>query len=320
LRERIARIEPGFDGTFPEQESAEWADAAAELKAPTAFSGTTSFNRASVAPSIPVARITRRVGEAAHVEYAASLIQSIPPSLRAAADNSWNAAAVMLALVLSSDAEVRARQVAHLAIVDTNLAPQVIRYAAGVAAQDSRTRLLLLNLTLPALRTLSREQWTRMRQVLDQLVSCDGHIDLFEFTLRRIIERNIDAQFEPRKAAVIQFYSFAALNQDCAVLLSALAHVGTTQGNKGQESFEQGVAALPFDALNFLPPAQCGVQAIDSALTRIGQAVPHIKKCVLDACARTVAADGFVGAEEAELLRAIAETFECPMPPFVAGL
>jgi Zn-dependent protease with chaperone function len=320
LRERIARIDPGFDGTFPDHESVDWEGTVGGLKAPIPFHGAAPFNRSSVAPSVPVSRIVRRVGETASVEYAANLIQSIPSSLRAAANNSWNAAGVIFALVLSADAQVRAQQLAHLATLDTNLAPQVVRYASGVAAQDSRTRLLLLNLALPALRMLSREQWTRMRQVLDQLVGSDAQIDLFEFVLRRIIERNIDAHFEPRKAAVTQFYSFAALSQDCEVLLSALVHVGAADAARSRETFEQGAATLPFATLHFLPPARCGVQAIDSALSRIGQAVPHIKKTVLEACARAVAADGFVAAQEAELLRAIAESFECPMPPFVAGL
>ena len=56
----------------------------------------------------------------------------------------------------------------------------------------------------------------------------------------------------------------------------------------------------------------------DAALNRLAQAVPQIKKNVLDACAQTVAADGVIQEMEAELLRAIADTLDCPMPPFVA--
>ena len=38
------------------------------------------------------------------------------------------------------------------------------------------------------------------------------------------------------------------------------------------------------------------------------------------ACAHTVAADGQVLYREAELLRAIADTLDCPIPPFVRAL
>jgi tellurite resistance protein len=45
--------------------------------------------------------------------------------------------------------------------------------------------------------------------------------------------------------------------------------------------------------------------------------VPQIRKNVLTACALAVAADGKVRKGEAELLRAIALTLDCPLPPFV---
>jgi tellurite resistance protein len=47
--------------------------------------------------------------------------------------------------------------------------------------------------------------------------------------------------------------------------------------------------------------------------------VPQIKKNVLNACALIVAADGVIQETEAELLRAIADTLDCPMPPFITG-
>jgi uncharacterized tellurite resistance protein B-like protein len=57
---------------------------------------------------------------------------------------------------------------------------------------------------------------------------------------------------------------------------------------------------------------------VDAALNRLAFAVPQIKKNVLTACAQTVAADGVIHEAEAELLRAIADSVDCPMPPFVA--
>jgi uncharacterized tellurite resistance protein B-like protein len=67
-----------------------------------------------------------------------------------------------------------------------------------------------------------------------------------------------------------------------------------------------------------LPREQCGVEQIDAALNRLALAVPVIKKNLLEACIHTVGADGVIQESEAELLRAIADTLDCPMPPFVA--
>jgi uncharacterized tellurite resistance protein B-like protein len=67
--------------------------------------------------------------------------------------------------------------------------------------------------------------------------------------------------------------------------------------------------------LQLLPADQCGVGQIDSALDRLAVAVPNIKKNLLEACARVVGADGVIQEPEAELLRAIADTLDCPIPP-----
>jgi uncharacterized tellurite resistance protein B-like protein len=58
---------------------------------------------------------------------------------------------------------------------------------------------------------------------------------------------------------------------------------------------------------------------VDAALERLSQAVPQIKKNVLEACAEVVAADGVIQEVEAELLRAVADTLDCPIPPALAA-
>ncbi len=55
------------------------------------------------------------------------------------------------------------------------------------------------------------------------------------------------------------------------------------------------------------------------ALNRLAQAAPIIKKNLIEACIHTVGADGVILEAEAELLRAISDTLDCPMPPFVAA-
>jgi hypothetical protein len=72
--------------------------------------------------------------------------------------------------------------------------------------------------------------------------------------------------------------------------------------------------------LQLLSLDQCGIGHIDQVLVRLAQASAGIKKRVLHACAYAVAADNVIQAEEAELLRAIAETLDCPTPPFIQGV
>ncbi|MEH1769298.1 hypothetical protein [Nostoc sp.] len=46
-------------------------------------------------------------------------------------------------------------------------------------------------------------------------------------------------------------------------------------------------------------------------------ATPKLKQAIADACAHTVLLDNKVTPSEADLLRAIAMTLDCPIPPFL---
>jgi hypothetical protein len=131
----------------------------------------------------------------------------------------------------------------------------------------------------------------------------------------------LDSQFNGPQKSVVQFYTIKPLVPDCAVILSALANVGSDDPAEIEKAFETGAPYLraPDDAdLNLLPKENCGVNQIDAALNRLAQAVPIIKRNLIEACVHTVGADGIVQEGEAELLRAIADTLDCPIPPFVA--
>jgi hypothetical protein len=119
---------------------------------------------------------------------------------------------------------------------------------------------------------------------------------------------------------VAQYYTLKPLVPDCAVVLSALANVGSSDAGEIQKAFETGAPYLraPDNAgLTLLSGEQCGVEQIDAALNCLVQAVPTIKKNLIEACVYTVGADGVITETEAELLRAVADTLDCPIPPFV---
>jgi hypothetical protein len=106
---------------------------------------------------------------------------------------------------------------------------------------------------------------------------------------------------------------------DCAVVLSALANVSSSNAGEIEKAFQAGTPYLRAkpDGLQLLPREECGLEQIDTALDRLALAVPQIKKNLIEACVHVVGADGLIQEREAELLRAIADTVDCPIPPFV---
>ncbi len=143
---------------------------------------------------------------------------------------------------------------------------------------------------------------------------------MFEFVLQKIVQHNLAPKFGAAPRPVIQFYAVKPLVPDCAILLSAIANLSSEDANEIQKAFDAGAPYLraPDDEdLQLLPREQCDVNQIDAALNRLAQAAPLIKKNLIEACARVIGADGKILEAEAELLRAISDTLDCPMPPFL---
>jgi uncharacterized tellurite resistance protein B-like protein len=70
--------------------------------------------------------------------------------------------------------------------------------------------------------------------------------------------------------------------------------------------------------LNLRLSAQCTLNTLESALSNIRETGPSVRRAILQACAEVVAADGVVHPAEGELLRAVADALECPMPPLIS--
>ena len=189
-----------------------------------------------------------------------------------------------------------------------------------VQAVATHAKLPLVDLALPGLRHMSPPQFQQFRAAVQKLVESDGEIDLFEYVLQKTVLRHLEPYFTQARKPAVQYYSLKPLLPDCAILLSALAYLGQDEPDKIQFAFQQGAQPLSYAArveLQLLPQTECELAQVDAALNRLCQAVPQIKKNVLNACAQTVAADGVIQEMEAELLRAIADTLDCPIPPFI---
>jgi len=256
-----------------------------------------------------------------HLRYAVELRDSLPENIRAAAHHPQHACALLFAMLLSDDENLRASQLEHLAQrVSPAIHEQTAALWPDVSAINQRARLPVVNLALPALKQLDADEFHEFNDALTWLIESDNQIVLFEFVLQKIIQRQVEPHFTDDSPPTTQFYTIRPLVPDCSVLLSALAHTGQTDSADITKAFQAGAPYLRADGTTptLLPPDQCGLADISESLDRLVLAVPQIKKNVLEACTQVVGADGLIQENEAELLRGIAETLDCPMPPFVA--
>ena len=320
LEERIRAIDPTFDGKFPVVSPPEMEEVSR-----LARSAAAARPRAGIPPLVPVAMaaVMPNLGtpNTAHLHYAVELRNSIPPALRNAARDAMGASALVYALLLSTDSAMRAKQLESLAQNTSDAVRQETeRLLPEIAPVAMNAKLPLVDLALPGLRQLSPAQYRQFSRAIQVLIEADGEIDLFEYVLQKIVLRHLDTQFNGARKTVVQYYVLKPLVSDCSVLLSALAHVASQDPAECEAAFRQGAQSLaPFTQtpLACVDSEQCNLSQVDTALDRLNQAAPQIKKNVLNACVQVVAADGVIQEMEAELLRAIADALDCPMPPFL---
>ena len=337
LSQRIRVIDPAWDGRFmplkptEADESDEVSDdEVAHRPAPGRFplsgmvvAGLADDQNESRPPVIRPQSVVSSIGtiSGGHLHYAEQLREALPENLRQAAREPLSAAALIYALLLDDDAALRAEQLTEIGRqFEASVSIQAAALYPEVAAVARHARLPLVNLAIGALRNLTVEQFRRFSATLEWLVNSDGQVELFEFVLQKIVCRHLAPQFSPARPTVVQFYTLKPLVPDCAVILSAFAHVGSGDLDEIQKAFAAGAPFLhaPVEPqLELMSRENCGVEALDAALNRLALAVPIIKKNLLEACAQVVGADGVILEAEAELLRAVADTLDCPIPPLV---
>jgi hypothetical protein len=118
----------------------------------------------------------------------------------------------------------------------------------------------------------------------------------------------------------VRFAALRPLVEDCAAVLTLLARAGQEAPDDVQRAFDAGADHLRGSKVPRaeLGPAP-GVDQVTHALGRLRAASPAIKRMVMNGCAACVLADGRVLLPELELLRAVAASLECPLPPLAAG-
>ena len=335
LADRIRVFEPAFDGTFPvvryddeERSQRQQPPRPKHAPMPNLFGtvvGGTILAGGAEPPVIRPHVVMPNLGNPTplHLKYAEQLRDSLPDSIRAAAHEPISATALIYAMLLSSDDEKRAKQCAELdKMAGAGIGQKTSDLYNDVSKVAAHAHLPMINIALGALGQLTEDQYETFSKTADWLINSDGKVDLFEYILRKIVFRHLDSQFHRPAKPLVQYYSVKPLAPDCSVVLSALANVGSTDAGEIQKAFDAGAPYLraPDDSeLGLLPRDQYGVNQIDEALNRLSMAAPIIKKNVIDACVHVVGADGVILETEAELLRAIADTLDCPIPPLVAS-
>lgn len=314
--DRIRRIDPSFSGDFADRKP---------IKTSVAISASPLVSAAADGAggrSMAAEGIMNRVGtvSAENIAYSAKMLDAIPAAVREDLRDPFGASCVIYALLLDKDITEKNKQMTAFKPMATDeVIQRVIRLEKAIAKMAPGLTLPMLDLSLPALRHLSPEQYERFKLSVQALVQADGKISLFEFAIQQIITHRLDTAFLPRGAKET-YRSIEPLMDDAVVVISKLAAAGHADPGDARMAFSAAMKQIPVSGagearqLMDTPLADVG-----SAISKFAAARPGVKRVLLDACAHCVLYDRAVTTSEAELLRAVAYALDLPLPPMLAA-
>ena len=329
IEERVERVLPGFRRELASRGS--MLEAAANTPLRPGAAGLVGVGPVVGVPK-PVAEAPPpRVGADAllasigdpqpeQVEAARDLLRSFPLEVAIATREPRRAAALVHALLLDRDAAAREAQRQRLETLDTETAHEAQVLFRLLVDLPARSRLPLLELAMPALRALPPGERATLRTTARALATSDGRILPFEFAMLQLIHRHVRLPDEPPPRALGRPTSLAQHPHEVALVLSALAHVGAADPTAAATAFARGAEHLGVpQPLELRAAAECRMEALEGAVNALGSVSPLGKRNLLSACAATAGSDGHLTIDEADVLRALAGLWDCPIPIVAAS-
>jgi hypothetical protein len=178
-----------------------------------------------------------------------------------------------------------------------------------------RQFLLLVELALPTLKRWPQKRRDAFLATVLALVEADQRTTLGEFVQATLLRQRLRAG--AGKPIPTRYKQVEDVAEDANAVISLIAHV--SKGDTGV-SHARGKTILGIALPGPLPVSELTAARVQEALERLRHLQPFQKPRVLKACVETAAADGPFRLAEMELVRAVAATLDCPIPPVIQSL
>lgn len=325
LDQRIVAIDPNLlvrDRARARMQAAQAATTAAPVGS-SGFAGDSTANTGPVATAAAGANTGTTAAIAATVgrptpetmDAALHLHASIPADIRELLRTPTGARLVMYGLVLAGTGA--SHDAAALAVVargdSDSIATGLGKTLPALRELGTRLHLPCHDLALPTLRALSASQKAAFLHTLEQLVHIDGRYALRESLSLALMQKHLAPAAGSRRP--IRHRSYRSVQEPLNVVLSLLCHTAGGSVASRADLHRRLLQGFGAGAAGFLSLRELSAQRLHAALAELADLTPLLKKPLLDACIDCVRHDGRLQVAELELVRAIGEALDCPVPP-----
>ncbi|MDB9917980.1 M48 family metallopeptidase [Pseudomonadales bacterium] len=311
LADRIKRLEPNWNGEYLTHNEP-------DQSLPTEGAGPLLSSFAGAAIRINADAVFQTMGQpgGAQLSHARSLLALIPNELLNAARETFSARAIVYLLLLDQDTAVRQRQLNLLQnAADAAVLQRLHEILPLFPAIEPIMRLPLLEIAMPALRQMTRVQYEAFKTNIHELVIADQKMSLSEWALQKFVTKHLGEAFDGAHRRP-KYKGYAAVRDQCAQLLSVLAYTDVTSTTDPQVAFAVGQELLGLD-IELVDKTSLSLNNLNACIDTLAELRPLLKPRLLKACVATITADGIATPVEVELVRTVADSLDCPMPPVV---
>jgi len=324
LTERIKALDPNFDEQdYPQIDAMAGQSQPAGTGADSLTAGITAGMTGDsklVSPESIAASVGRP--EIEHVEYARQIRQSIPENLDDAAHSTGRAYLLTLALILDRSGTHVERQ---LGLIEERMGEDRTRlvrsYYRELQASGEEFRLPLLEISFPALKLRPAAQLGFLIELASRLIEIDGKVDLYEYCFYRILTINLGQALDPSPRRGAGRASKRVLRQAAVNMLAIVADHGHDDATQSQAAFEAGARILGewASGVKIEPRHEYTVDILNHSLDILRRLNNKGRHKLLRAVSEVADHDQHLTVGEAELIRVICATLDCPLPPILAN-
>ena len=321
LDKRIRKIEPNWNASYPETDKISeeidlQSEKASGLAGASSFAGGTSPTDNEPVQTNHHEQVFQGP-TSENLEYARALLAGIPSHILDLCREPFGARCVIFGLLLdSADQKIREQQ---LSLIHSRLEPETdsLSHKIFTACQPLSCfeKFALIEECASPLRELSPRQVSQFSEVMNGLVTMDQKVDLFEWSLQKVIYHQLAIQEDSSKKDPHGSGGISKNIDFCLPFLGALALFGGNEKD-ALDSYSRGVSILDKKASkDLLPSNKCGIDALENCLPRLQKLSASAKRDFLSACIATAQHDQEISEIEFLILRGLAAAISCPMGP-----
>ncbi len=247
---------------------------------------------------------------------ARAVIDEVPKKVRTEVESTERVREVVLALLLSDDAEVKGHQIKAIQNSGINLDRQrIVSIWQQLDVSPDGLRLPILDMAFPTMRQLTLQQRMSFYQLVEELIPLDGQVSSFEYMLSRLLLQMLEENSRPDPRSGTKKTKLSRIQYHLRTLFSVVATFGHDTEKQILQAYNAGMGNLFGQQQwpDYYLPADWTAH-FDDALQEIDRVRPLIKEEIISSLMYMIGIDNEYRIDEYEMLRVISALLHCPMP------